>query len=394
MFFPSADPIPVPAPVWLMKLLSLVTLALHFSAVMILVGSLVLICCLNLAGRSLKSADQISASFVLARRLPVIMTFVVNLGIPPLLFAQVLYGRALYTSSILIAVTWLSVIFLVMADYWLLYRIGSMIEAKRRAWPVALLALLITLGIGHIYSMNMTLMLRPQVWPQMYAQNPMGLSLGRAANSAVGDAWLHLLPFMHVRPHGAHDPTTTPRWLFVMCGGLVFGGLWALTLSNMRHIEEGIKTCLRRTGGAVTVIGAAAQIGCALTVVRYQPEVVRQGLGNHALYHVAGLLFLATAAVAALLALLQGAKAISNPALATVGLLVGFLSVAGAVIYRDGIRDLTLKQVGFNVWDRIEVSNWSVIGLFLLLFVVMIGAILWLLNVMRQATPPTERVTP
>ena len=36
----------------------------------------------------------------LARRLTVVMTYVINLGVPPLLFAQVLYGRALYTSSI------------------------------------------------------------------------------------------------------------------------------------------------------------------------------------------------------------------------------------------------------------------------------------------------------
>ncbi len=28
------------------------------------------------------------------------MTYVINLGVPPLLFAQVLYGRAIYTSSV------------------------------------------------------------------------------------------------------------------------------------------------------------------------------------------------------------------------------------------------------------------------------------------------------
>ena len=40
--FPTPDPIPLPAPVWLLKLLSLLTLGLHFGAVMILVGSLIL----------------------------------------------------------------------------------------------------------------------------------------------------------------------------------------------------------------------------------------------------------------------------------------------------------------------------------------------------------------
>ena len=43
----------------------------------------------------------------LARRLTVVMTFVINLAVPPLLFAQVLYGRALYTSSVLIGLYWI-----------------------------------------------------------------------------------------------------------------------------------------------------------------------------------------------------------------------------------------------------------------------------------------------
>ena len=63
------------------------------------------------------------------------------------------------------------------------------------------------------------------------------------------------------------------------------------------------------------------------------------------------------------------------------------------MIYRDGIRDITLAQKGFHVFDRVESSNWSVIGLFLLLFVIMLGIIGWLLTVMRRATPPQEQIT-
>lgn len=368
MSFPAIDPIPLPAPVWLMKLLSHVTLALHFSAVMILVGSLLLICYHNARGRSRKDNDQISASFVLARRLPIIMTYVINLGIPPLLFAQVLYGRAIYSSSVLIGAMWFSVILLLMLDYWLLYRIAPAIESGKSAWGIAFGALMITMGIGQIYAMNMTLMLRPEVWQQMYAHSPAGLQ------GVSG------------------DPTTTPRWLFVMAGGLVFGGLWALTLSNMGHITEGVRRYLRRSGGFLTALGAAAQITCAVLVVQAQPEAVRQGLSSHALYNVSGLLFLAAILITASIAGLQGVKALSNVPLAVTGLVAGFLSVVGSVLYRDGIRDLTLLQKGFDVWKRTEVSNWSVIGLFLLLFVLMILIILWLLNVMRQATPPTEQV--
>jgi hypothetical protein len=36
--FPAVDPIPLPAPIWLFKLLHIVTLALHFVAVEMLLG--------------------------------------------------------------------------------------------------------------------------------------------------------------------------------------------------------------------------------------------------------------------------------------------------------------------------------------------------------------------
>jgi len=38
-------------------------------------------------------------------------------------------------------------------------------------------------------------------------------------------------------------------------------------------------------------------------------------------------------------------------------------------VYRDGVRDLTLLSKGYDVWDRVVVTNWSVVGLFLVLFV-------------------------
>jgi hypothetical protein len=69
-------------------------------------------------------------------RLTVVMTFVINLAVPPLLFAQVLYGRALYTSSVLIGLYWISIIGLLMLAYWLLYQFSARLEAGKSAWWV------------------------------------------------------------------------------------------------------------------------------------------------------------------------------------------------------------------------------------------------------------------
>lgn len=126
--FPAVDPIPLPAPIWLFKLLHIVTLALHFVAVEMLLGGLLLAVLLSLFRSSPQSLVLARA---LARRLTVVMTYVINLGVPPLLFAQVLYGRALYTSSVLIGVYWISIILLLTVAYWLLYQFTGRLEAGR-----------------------------------------------------------------------------------------------------------------------------------------------------------------------------------------------------------------------------------------------------------------------
>jgi len=137
--FPAVDPIPLPAPVWLFKVLHTLTLALHFISVEMLLGGLAIALVLNIAGRRKdpQSVLRLNASAAIARRLPILMTYVINLGVPPLLFAQVLYGRAIYTSSVLIGVYWLSVIFLLIGCYWHIYKFTGKIEDGKRAWPMA-----------------------------------------------------------------------------------------------------------------------------------------------------------------------------------------------------------------------------------------------------------------
>src|SRR5580658_739147 len=137
MQFPAVDPIPLPAPIWLIKLLHIVTLALHFVAVEMLLGGLLLAVLFSLFGRS---ATSHSAARALARRLTVVMTFVINLGVPPLLFAQVLYGRALYTSSVLIGLYWISIIAILTFTYWMLYKFTARLDAGKSAWWVGLIA--------------------------------------------------------------------------------------------------------------------------------------------------------------------------------------------------------------------------------------------------------------
>lgn len=368
MRFPQVDPIPVPAPVWLMKALSLLTLTLHFFAVQVLIGSLVAVCYFSFRGTARKSSGHLTAAAVIAKRLPIVMTYVINFGVPPLLFAQVLYGRALYTSSILIGAMWISVIPLLMLAYWLLYRTADRAAVGKPVGWHALLALIVAAGVGDIYATNMTLMLRPEVWQQMYAKTASGVQ------------------------QPPHDPTALPRWLFVILGGLLLGGMWTLLYSNLKEIDSDAKRVLKRTGAAFASIGALLQLGTGYWVHYTQAAAIQEGL-KAPFYTVGAGLWGLGVVLALLIALTQLGSGPSKALIGFGGCVSGFLGLAGAVIYRDGIRDLTLLGKGYDVWKRTEYSNWFVIGLFLLLFVIGAVAIGWLGMVMKNAKPVQEQVT-
>jgi hypothetical protein len=364
--YPAVDPIPLPAPIWLFKLLHIVTLALHFVAVEMLLGGLLLAVLLSLFRGSPQSLVTARA---LARRLTVVMTFVINLSVPPLLFAQVLYGRALYTSSVLIGLYWISIIGLLMLAYWLLYKFSARLEAGRSAWWVGLIAWLLAGSIARLLTTNMTLMLRPEVWRQMYSASAAGRFL----------------------PTG--DPTLEPRWLLMLAGGLFIGGLWLLYLAGRSTFTADEKRFIAGLGGKVAAGFGIVYLAAGLWAAHVQPEVVKAGLVSHPLYKFAGFAgygWLALVAVAVLLGALAGFGKVASGWFAWAAVLVAVFIEIMFTVYRDGVRDLTLLAKGYNVWDRVVVTNWSVVLLFLVLFVAGLGVIGWLVSVVARARKTME----
>jgi hypothetical protein len=255
-----------------------------------------------------------------------------------------------------------------MAGYWLLYRFAARLEAGRSAWWVGLAAWLLAGGIARILSTNMTLMLRPEVWPGMYAASGVGL---------------HLPPY---------DPTLLPRWLFMLAGGLVVGGLWLVWISGRKTLDAGVRGYVCGLGGRLALVMSVVQVSLGWWVFQSQPETVRAGLAVLPFYHLAGFAWLA---VAAGLAMVGGWAGFAKPATRGAGWVAAvgaFLSLATMTICRDGIRDVTLASKGFNVWDQRVETNWSVLILFLGLFVVGLGALGWLISVMARSKPVAERV--
>lgn len=369
MQFPAVDPIPLPAPIWLFKLLHIVTLSLHFVAVQMLLGGLLLAILMSLFRAP---CPKVGARAV-ARRLTVVMTYVINLGVPPLLFAQVLYGRALYTSSVLIGVYWISIILILMLVYRMLYRFSAQLEAGKTAWPAGLIAWLLAGFVARLFSSNMTLMLRPEAWHEMYSASAAGRFL----------------------PTG--DPTLTPRWFLMLAGGLFIGGLWLVYLSARSTFTANERKFLASFGGKVAALSGIAYLIAGLWANALQPAPVKAmlaappaGYGFYRYYELGGYLWLILVVVAIVLGAFAGFSKASSAWLAWASVLVAVLAEIAFTVYRDAVRDFTLLSKGFNVWDRVVVTNWSVVGLFLVLFVASLGVIGWLVSVVARARKPME----
>jgi hypothetical protein len=329
--YPAVDPIPLPAPVWLLKLLHVVTLALHFVAVEMLLGGLLLAILLSLFRNSPNARTTARA---VARRLTIVMTYVINLAVPPLLFSQVLYGRALYTSSVLIGLYWIAIVPALMLVYWLLYRFTARLEAGKSAWWVGLIAWLVAGGVARTLTTNMTLMLRPEAWRAMYSASAIGVFL----------------------PTG--DPTLTPRWLLMMAGGLFIAGLWLLYLAGRSTFTAEEKKFVAGLGGKIVAVCGLIYLAAGWWAASVQPEAVKAGLAGNSPYPaykfagVAGYAWLALVVVAVLVGLIAGFGKIAAGWLGWVGVLIAVLVELTLVVYRDGVRDLTLLSKGYDVWAR------------------------------------------
>ncbi|MBD3233840.1 MAG: hypothetical protein GF315_08970 [candidate division Zixibacteria bacterium] len=174
-YIPDLDPIPLPAPVWLLKFLLLLGFVLHLIPMNIMLGGLIL------TGISYYRKSDFHTGLVrrMSKMIPVVVALTITMGIAPLLFLQVLYGQYFYSSSIILAFPWLSVIILVMAAYYLVYihsfRYKKLSHSSKTAigWTAAILFAI----VGFIYSNEMTLMLTPEKWGAKYFPDPSGLTL-------------------------------------------------------------------------------------------------------------------------------------------------------------------------------------------------------------------------
>ncbi len=347
---PLPDPLPLPAPVWLLKSLHDLTLGLHFGALHMLLGGLVLALVWNILGHVRGNRQAQGASRLVVRKLPIITTYVINLGVPPLLFAQVMYGQALYTSSVLMASWWFSAVFLIMGAYAILYRMAYLAEKGKPFWHWNLVAVPVFIFVGRLFSGNMTLMLRPESWNAIYTANPHGTSL-------------------------PSDPTTWPRVALVLLSSLALGAL-CTSLWSLLDAAKPFAGFLRRQAGLVAAAVLPAVMLAGLWAMGSQPVAVQSAVLGSGLGQILSYTWCAAVALAFVLALALVWKPVTPLVYLTA--LPALVAVGAFTVVRDLVRDATLVTKGFDVWKSAEHTNWPLVWIFLASLVLGLAFTAWL----------------
>ncbi len=357
MPIPYPDPMPLPAPVWLLRTLLLLTFFLHVMFMNCLFGgtTVALVCAL----RRKSSAFSARLAGDLACLLPSIFAFTITLGVAPLLFLQVMYGQFLYASSILIGVPWLAIIGIVILAYYGVYFFSMKIE-HGVAPVVQALVLLLLASVAFIYSNNFTLMLSPERWLDLYHSDTGGWSLN----------W--------------SEPSLLPRYLHFVLGALAISGL-GLAVLGLRQKEDGYRGWLIEqgtflfTGATLVNFGAGFWFLAKLQGTARMAFVGGNGLGTALL----GIGMLLPLAAVAHLVMAKSSKSAKRQLV--IGVSCGLLTVAVMIAMRDLLRNFALAPY-FSPNQLAVAPQWSIIGLFVLLFIGGLGTLYYMLRKVAIAT--------
>ena len=357
MPIPYPDPMPLPGPVWLLRTLLLLTFFLHVLFMNCLLGgtAVALVCALR------RKNSEFCARLAgdLGRRLPSVFAFTITLGVAPLLFLQVMYGQFLYSSSILMGVPWFAIIGMVVLAYYGVY-IFSMKEQSGVTTGILAVVMLLLAAIGFVYSNNFTLMLAPERWLELYRSHAGGWNMN----------W--------------SEPSLVPRYLHFVLGALAVAGLWLLVIGLRKQADEYRKWIIEQ--GSLLFTGATL----VNFVVGFWFLVKLPGSVRLAFVGANGLatalmgtgLLLPLAAVAHLIL----AKASKSPTRQVmIGGGCGILTVAAMVIMRDVLRNLALAP-NFSPYQLPVASQWTIIGLFVVVFVGGLGTVYYMLRKVAIAT--------
>jgi hypothetical protein len=358
---PTPDPMGYPVPVELLRGLSYLTLTLHLLAMNFTLGGAMLWLWIKVR----KPAHGESMLEYLGTSLPLGFSYLVTLGIPPLLFLQVVYGQFFYSSSVVMGLHWIHVIPLLILGYGMLYYHKLTRHTRpRNQWIPILIAVLAMLAIGFIYVNNLTLMQTPDKWLGMYAARPNGASLNLA------------------------EPTLFPRYLLFLAPALAVAGMGLLTagtfLRRWGRIDKGVG--FQKTGFLAVLVGMGAALVVGAWTVITLPESISAQVTSGGWITILLGTGMALVALAGVVSFLASRSA--SPWFSVGALLLAALGLASHVIMRDLVRIAYLKPY-FDA-ATVPVNNqWVMFGMFAATLVGGLALVIVLtVMVAKKLTPP------
>ena len=362
---PDPDPTGLPMALWVLQALLLFTFVLHVLVMnLVIAGGPLMLWALWRGRPSRRREVEVAPLYralaaAIARIQPVSTAFAITTGVAPLLFLQVIYGQVFYTSSVLMAWLWLSVVVLLMGGYYAWYGLSFSMKGGggRSVRWLTLGATLAFLLVGFIFINNMTLMLRPARFGALYL---------------ASDAGLHA---------NLDDPTLWPRFLHMLVGAFALTGVAVAWIGRARAKRDPA-TALWFTRFGVRLFGGATlvQLAVGAWFVWSQPDDIRRvllGGGPDSLLLAAGITF-------ALMAI----------PLMRVSVLLGTIAIVMAVVDMTVVRHQvrTLALTPYFRPDTLTVNPQT--GVFLLFAVLLVAGLVtvtWMVGKLVAGGTPTAQ---
>jgi hypothetical protein len=338
------DPNSLPAPLWLITALHVLTLTLHFLAMGSLFGGVLVLLAARLEGGF---AHPVARRLV--KLLPSLMAATVTLGVAPLLFVQLVYGDVMYSAAIVSGWFWLGIPFAAMFAYGCFHAASSTKKGVPRVRLWVLLGLAALVYISLTYSAVFSLAEFPASQKAHYAANPAGTVWHPELSR-----WLW-------------------RWLHMVTGAFTIGAFFLGVLG--RRDDD-----VRRDASFLFVLGTGATFFTGMLHLFTLGEVVKPFL------HSPGMHAVATGIVASIVAVPFFVKR----RLVLSGLLLG-VGVGSMVYGRHVVRLLRLEG-SFDPAKLPVAPQWGVFAIFLVCLLVAVAAVAWMLRVyfggVREAQAP------
>jgi hypothetical protein len=358
---PSPDPVPLPAPPWVLEGLLLATLFLHLLPMSLMLGGGALMVISDLRGRRDERHRRLAR--MMAQWLPVLVAFTITFGVAPLLFVQVLYGPVFFSASILMAWPWLSIIGLMLFGYygyyWHAYQFDRL--GRRAVW-VAAISTGLFLIVGLLFSSNMALMLAPERWGAIYG---------------AGGSGFHW---------DLRNPTIAPRYLHMVVASLALSGLGLAVLGGVQRRADAAFGAWVTAYGLRWFTGATwVQFGSGLWFLAALPAPIRSLFLGEGVVETGALVAAVALALASVSMVRRRLGSGVVAILGTIGLMV---------VVRDRLRVASLAP-SYAVAHRAAAPQVLAIGLFAVTLACGIAAIVWMLRTLvhptGQETAESER---